>query len=71
MATLRYRHLDHHFIKPGDFEDIPVSKILHFAQGVGLLTGKAQGLHIRSNTVEVHGSMGDRLSVFYYAAFYT
>jgi len=24
-------------MKPGDFEDIPVSKILHFAQGTGLL----------------------------------
>jgi hypothetical protein len=26
-----------HFIKTGDFEDVSVSKILHFAQGAGLL----------------------------------
>jgi len=28
LATLRYRHLDCRFMKPGDFEDISVSKIL-------------------------------------------
>jgi hypothetical protein len=37
LATLIFRHLDCHFMKPGDFEDIPVSKILHFAEGAGLL----------------------------------
>ena len=37
LATLRFRHLGHHFMKPGDFEDISVSKILHFVQGAGLL----------------------------------
>ena len=38
LATLRFRHLGHHFKKPGDFEDSPVSKILHFVQGAGLLS---------------------------------
>jgi hypothetical protein len=28
LATLRYRHLGCHFMKPGDFDDISVSKIL-------------------------------------------
>jgi hypothetical protein len=37
LATVRFRHLGHHFMKPGDFEDISVSKILHFVQGAGLL----------------------------------
>jgi hypothetical protein len=37
LATLCYRYLGRHFMKPGDFEDICVSKILHFAQGAGLL----------------------------------
>jgi hypothetical protein len=37
LATLRFRHLGCHFMKPGDFEDISVSKILHFVQGAGLL----------------------------------
>jgi hypothetical protein len=37
LATLRIMHLAHYFMKPCDFEDISVSKILHFVQGVGLL----------------------------------
>jgi len=37
LATLRYRNLGCNFVKPSDFEDISVSKILHFAQGAGLL----------------------------------
>jgi hypothetical protein len=37
LATLRSRHLGHHFMKPADFEDISVSRILQFVQGVGLL----------------------------------
>jgi len=28
LATLRYRHLGCHFLKPGDFDDISVNKIL-------------------------------------------
>jgi len=38
LITLRYRHLGCHFLKPGDFEKISVSKILNFVQGVGLLS---------------------------------
>jgi hypothetical protein len=45
MATLRFRHLDHHFMKPSDFEDISVSKILQFVQSVGLMNEWAKGLH--------------------------
>ena len=37
LVTLRYRHLGHHFMKPGDLEDISVSKILHFVEGAGML----------------------------------
>jgi hypothetical protein len=37
LDILKFRHLGCHFIKPGDFEDISVSKILHFDQGAGLL----------------------------------
>jgi len=37
LATLRFRHLGHHFMKPCDFEDMPVSRILHFVQVAGLL----------------------------------
>ena len=37
LATLRFRHLVRHCVKPGDFEDIPISSILHFVQGVGVL----------------------------------
>jgi hypothetical protein len=37
LTTLRFRHLGHHFVKRGGFEDISVSKLLHFVQGAGLL----------------------------------
>jgi hypothetical protein len=43
-TALRYRHL-RHFMKPGGFECIPVSRILQFAQGVALLNAQAEGLH--------------------------
>jgi hypothetical protein len=37
LATQRFKHQGHHFMKPGDFEDISVHKILHFVQNAGLL----------------------------------
>jgi len=43
-TTLRFGYVCH-FMKPGDFEDIPVSRILQFAQRVGLLNAWAKGLH--------------------------
>jgi hypothetical protein len=45
LATIRFKHLGHHFMKPGDSEDISVSKILHFVEGSGLLNESAKGLH--------------------------
>jgi hypothetical protein len=55
LATLRYKYLGWHFMKPGDSEDIFVSKILHFVQGVGLLNERAQGLHKRSIRIACMG----------------
>jgi hypothetical protein len=37
LATLRFRHLGHHFVKPGDSEDISISRILHVVHGEGLM----------------------------------
>jgi len=37
LAALRFRHLGPHFMEPGDFELISVSRILHFVESVGLL----------------------------------
>jgi hypothetical protein len=37
LAIFRFRHLDCHFMKAHGSEDISVSKVLHFAQGAGLL----------------------------------
>ena len=37
LATLRFRHLGHHFMTTCDFEDISVSKTVHFVQFVRLL----------------------------------
>jgi hypothetical protein len=32
-------------MKPGDFKDISVSRLLHFVQSAGLLNKWIQGLH--------------------------
>jgi hypothetical protein len=45
IATLIFRHLGQHCIKPGDFEDISVSRILHFFQSASLLYARVKGLH--------------------------
>jgi hypothetical protein len=37
LAALRFRYLGHYFVKPGDFKDISVSRLLHFVQSAGLL----------------------------------
>jgi len=37
LVTLRFRHEGQHFMKPGDLEEISVSRLLHFAQIAGLL----------------------------------
>jgi hypothetical protein len=37
LAALRSQLLCRHFVKPGDLEEISVSRILHFVQGVELL----------------------------------
>jgi hypothetical protein len=43
IAYLKFRHLGHYFMQPGDYQDAPVSKILHFIQSVGLLGGWNRG----------------------------
>jgi len=57
LVTFRFRHLGCYFMKPDDFEDISLSKMLHFVQDVMLLNGCANGLHIMSIPVKVHGSL--------------
>ena len=37
VTVLRFRHLGRDFLKPDDFEDMSVSKILHFARSAGPL----------------------------------
>jgi hypothetical protein len=39
IAYLIFRHLGRYFIEPGDYQDAPISKILHFIRSVGLLVG--------------------------------
>lgn len=48
LATLRFKNLGLHIMKPGDCEDVFFSRILHFAQNAGL--------HEKSITVKVHKS---------------
>jgi hypothetical protein len=43
IAYLRFRHLGHYFMEPGDYQDAPISKILHFILSVRLLEGWNRG----------------------------
>jgi len=61
----------HHFKKPGDCDDISVSRILHFVQDVRLPNVSARGLHKRWIMVRVHGSLSACPAVFYSIQFYT
>ena len=45
------------FMIPGDFENISISRILHFAQSAGLLNACTDGLHERSKTGEMRGAL--------------
>jgi len=51
LATLRYRHCGHHLMKSADYENISISKIVHFVQGAGMLNERAEELHKTSITV--------------------
>jgi hypothetical protein len=44
-------------MKPGNFKDISVSRLLHFVQSVGLLNKRIQALHKGSELVDVHGML--------------
>jgi hypothetical protein len=37
LALLRFRNLGHHVLKPADFANISISKVLHFIPRAGLL----------------------------------
>jgi hypothetical protein len=39
VAYLRIRHLGQFFMEPSDYYDAPIYEVLHFIQGVGLITG--------------------------------
>jgi hypothetical protein len=39
IAYLRFCHLGHYFMEPGDYQDTPISQILYFIRSVGLLEG--------------------------------
>jgi hypothetical protein len=37
LVALRFRHLGEHFLKPGNSDNISISRILHFVHSAGLL----------------------------------
>jgi hypothetical protein len=39
LAYLRFRLLGQFFMEPDDFYDVPIGKVLHFIQSVGLTKG--------------------------------
>jgi hypothetical protein len=53
IAHLRFPHLGQFFMEPSDFNDAPISKVLHFIRSVGLIKGYSKGKHNRSVMVAV------------------
>jgi hypothetical protein len=43
LAILRFRHLGNHFLKPGDFAEISITKVPNSVPSVGLLEAYAKG----------------------------
>ena len=43
LVALGFRRVARHFMKPGDFADFSVSKVLHFVQSSGLLSAYVEG----------------------------
>jgi hypothetical protein len=41
--SLRFLHLGHYFIEPGDYQDAPLREILYFVWSVGLMRGWNRG----------------------------
>jgi hypothetical protein len=39
IARLRFRHLGQFIMEPSDFNDAPISKVVHFIRSVGLIKG--------------------------------
>jgi hypothetical protein len=39
LCAVRFRHLGQFFMKPSDYYDAPIDKVLHFIRGVGLIKG--------------------------------
>jgi hypothetical protein len=38
-GNLRFRHLGQFFMKPSDYYDAPINRVLHFIRSVGLIKG--------------------------------
>jgi hypothetical protein len=56
IAYVRFRHLGQYFMGPGDYQDAPVSKILHFIRSVEFLEGwNREGCTIDLRKVAVQG----------------
>jgi hypothetical protein len=43
IAHLRFRHLHQLFMKPSDYYDAPINKVLHFIRNVELVKGQSNG----------------------------
>jgi len=43
LVILRFRHLGHHFLGPGDFADVSIKKVLYLVQSAGLRYAQAKG----------------------------
>jgi len=64
LETLRFRHLGCHFIS-GDLDDTSISRILHFAQGVGLVNAEHKSCTKDWKWLRCKGHCGGCHTAFY------
>jgi len=69
LAVLGFRRVAHHFMKPRDFADFSISKVMHFVQSAGLLSANAKGCTKDQELSRNKGECGARPDVLYSTLF--
>jgi len=69
LATIRFRHLGQHFVQPGDFHDISISRTLHLFKGWAAECGTAVQKNRQHLKCTVHYNASPHL--FYSILFYS
>jgi hypothetical protein len=65
LATLIFRHLGKHFLKPGNSDNISIGRMLHFVHSTGLLNALQKSCTIDQLWSKITGHFGANTYVSY------